>query len=272
MKEVDRTKQKPWKTKIKYFFSIKTPLYKTWWVYPLAFLLFVILVFLVPVIINELYKVGDGYITIWGASEVLAFYAVILSGIISITTVVVTVYCSKKDTDQQIRFYMSQTKIPFFTIIDVSQKDSKNHFRCDGQNRWSKEFNIHEPGKIPEEGLVEITVKNIGDGLALAPVYKIDMMASTIIPNNIVENNGYILLSFDLLRNLNEKYVQYHFAEGFDKINEGTVEYLTRIYFSYQNILGIDLQQEILVEIKFDFGTRQIILTINELSPQKVLI
>jgi hypothetical protein len=235
-------------------------------------LLFAILVFLVPIIINELYKVGDGYITIWGASQVLAFYAVILSGIISITTVVVTVYCSKKGTDQQIRFYMSQTQIPFFTIIDVSQKNSKNYFRCDGQNRWIKEFNIHEAGKIPEDGLIEITVKNIGDGLALTPSYQIDMMASTIIPNNIVENNEYILFSFDLLRNLNDKYIRYHFVEGFETLSEGNAVYLTRIYLKYKNMLGIDLQQEILVEIKFDFATRQIILTVNELSPQKVLI
>ena len=98
------------------------------------------------------------------------------------------------------------------------------------------------------------------------------MMASTIIPDNIVENNKYLLLSFDLLRNLNEKYVRHHFVEGFEKYNTGTVVYFTRIYLNYKNILGVDLQQEILVEIEFDFSTKLITIKVNELSPQRVLI
>ena len=272
MKEIDRTKPKTMKEKIKSIFGIKTPIYKTWWLYPLVFVLFIFLVFIVPVIINELYQVGDGYITLWGASEVLAFYAVVLSGIISITTVLVTVYCSKKGTDRQIRFYMSQTKTPFFTIQIVSQKGSRDNFYQDGHRQWIKEFQISEPGKLPEDGIIEITVKNIGDGIALAPSYKIDMMASTIVPDNIVENNKYMLISFDLLRNLNEKYVQYHFVEGFGKISTGTVMYFTRISLEYKNILGVVLQQEILIEIEFDFRSKQIILKVNELSPQKIII
>ena len=98
------------------------------------------------------------------------------------------------------------------------------------------------------------------------------MMASTIIPDNIVENNKYLLLSFDLLRNLNEKYVRHHFVGGVEKYNTGTVVYFTRIYLNYKNILGADLQQEILVEIEFDFSTKLITIKVNELSPQRVLI
>ena len=272
MKEIDRTKPKTPIEKLKSILKLKTPLYRTWWLYPLALLMFVVLVFVIPIIINELYKVGDGYIALWGASEILAFYAVILSGVISITTVIVTVYCSKKGTDRQIRFYMSQMKTPFFTTELVSQKGNADSFYYDGHRRWIKEYHVLEPGNLPENGLIEITVKNIGEGIALAPSYQIDMMASTIIPDNIVENNKYLLLSFDLLRNLNEKYVRHHFVEGFEKYNTGTVVYFTRIYLNYKNILGVDLQQEILVEIEFDFSTKLITIKVNELSPQRVLI
>jgi len=272
MKEIDRTTPKTTKEKIKSIFGIRIPFYKTWWLYPLALLLFIVLVFIIPVIINELYIVGDGYITLWGASEVLAFYAVILSGIISITTVIVTVHCSKKGTDRQIKFYMSQTKTPFFVVDLVSQKDSKIYFDQNGHRQWVKEYPISEPGKLPEEGIIEIAVKNIGEGIALSPAYKVDMMASTIIPDNIIENNKYIILSFDLLRNLNEKFVVYHFTEGFEKYDDSFVVHYTRIYLEYKNMLGVDLRQEILVEIKFDFGSKKIELKVNELSPQKVLI
>lgn len=167
---------------------------------------------------------------------------------------------------------MSQMKTPFFTTELVSQKGNADSFYYDGHRRWIKEYHVLEPGNLPENGLIEITVKNIGEGIALAPSYQIDMMASTIIPDNIVENNKYLLLSFDLLRNLNEKYVRHHFVEGFEKYNTGTVVYFTRIYLNYKNILGVDLQQEILVEIEFDFSTKLITIKVNELSPQRVLI
>ncbi len=271
MKEIDHTKPRSAKDRIKTIFAVKTPFYKTWWLYPVVIVLFVLLVFVVPVIINELYKIGDGYITLWDASDVLSFYAVILSGIISITTVIVTVHYSKKDTDRQIRLSMGQTKTPFFTLQIVTQKDSATNFYRVGHRQWSKEFLISEPGKLPDDGLIEITVKNIGDGLALAPSYKIDMMASTIIPDNIVENNKYMVLSFDLLRNLNEKYVQHHFVEGFQKLTAGTAVYYTHIYLDYQNMLGVNLQQELLIEIGFDFSSKKIKVDVNELSPQKVL-
>lgn len=272
MREIDYTKPRSIKDKTKAIFSVKTPVYKTWWLYLVIIALFVLLVFVVPVIINELYKAGDGYITLWDASDVLAFYAVILSGIISISTVIVTVHYSKKSTDRQISFSMGQTKTPFFILDRVSQKDSKKYFDCNGHRQWSKSYTVLESGKLSEEGIIEITARNIGDGIALAPSYQVDMIASTIIPDNIVLNNKYILLSFDLMRNLNEKYVLPHFIDGFAKLNTGTVVHYTRIFLYYQNTLGIKLQQEILIELGFDFSRKQVVLTVNELSPQKVLV
>ena len=73
MKEIDHTKPRSAKDRIKTIFAVKTPFYKTWWLYPVVIVLFVLLVFVVPVIINELYKIGDGYITLWDASDVLSF-------------------------------------------------------------------------------------------------------------------------------------------------------------------------------------------------------
>lgn len=106
MKEIDHTKPRTIKDKMKYWFCVKKPLYRTWWLYPPIVLLFLVLVVGIPIAINEAYKVGEGYITMWGAADVLSFYAVILSGIISISALIVTIYHSKRETDRQLRFYM----------------------------------------------------------------------------------------------------------------------------------------------------------------------
>ena len=217
MKEIDHTKPKSRKDKIRRWLAIKKPIYKTWWLYPCAILLIVAFVVGIPIAINEAYKVGEGYITVWGGPDILSFYAVVLSGIISITALIVP-----------------------------------------------------EPGKLEadETGPIEIIVKNIGDGLALEPSYQVDMFASTVIPDNAIEKGNYIVLSYDFHRNLNDKYVYYHFKDGFDSFKEGLVIHYTRINLCYKNMLGIALQQQILVELHFDFEHKNITVQINALSPQ----
>lgn len=270
MKEIDHTKPRTLKDKIKFWFCVRKPLYKNWWLYPPIVLLFLLLVVGIPIAINEAYKVGEGYITMWGAADVLSFYAVILSGIISISALIVTIYHSKRETDRQLRFYMGQSKAPFFIIDRIAQSGSKRKFRKNESRQWIKEYVIPEPGKLEagEDGHIEIIVKNIGDGLALEPSYQVDMFASTIIPDNVIEKDKHIVLTYDLQRNLNDKYVNHHFVDGFANISGGGVIHYTRIKLNYQNMLGIELHQQILVELVFDFGEKNFTLRVNELSPQ----
>lgn len=51
-------------------------LFRKWWFW---IIIAIFMMFGVPVIINELYKLNKGYITIWGASDVLSFYGAVLS-------------------------------------------------------------------------------------------------------------------------------------------------------------------------------------------------
>lgn len=51
-------------------------LFSKWWFW---IIIAIFMMFGVPVIINELYKLNKGYITIWGASDVLSFYGAVLS-------------------------------------------------------------------------------------------------------------------------------------------------------------------------------------------------
>lgn len=63
-----------------------------WWFYLILF----IVTLIVPFIINELYKVGGGYITKWDAADVLSFYGSYLTFIGTVILGVVAIYQNKK--------------------------------------------------------------------------------------------------------------------------------------------------------------------------------
>lgn len=44
-------------------------------------LLVVFISFVIPIVINELYKRNDGYLTVWGGADVLSFYGAVISAI-----------------------------------------------------------------------------------------------------------------------------------------------------------------------------------------------
>ena len=62
--------------------------------------------------------------------------------------------------------------------------------------------------------------------------------------------------------------MNHHFVDGFANMSGGSVIHYTRINLDYQNMLGIELHQQVLVEIVFDFGEKSITLRVNELSHQ----
>ena len=56
----------------------------------------ILLIVGVPIIINESYKVNYGYITVWGAADVLGYYGSVLGSIIAVTTLAITIVFTKK--------------------------------------------------------------------------------------------------------------------------------------------------------------------------------
>lgn len=54
-----------------------------------------VLIFGIPIIINECYKHG-GYITMWGAADILSYYGTILGAFIAIATLVTTIIFTRK--------------------------------------------------------------------------------------------------------------------------------------------------------------------------------
>ena len=63
----------------------------------LAILFFVIVV---PICINECYKIGSGYITEWGAADVLSYYGTALGATATATAMVATITFTRKQIDR----------------------------------------------------------------------------------------------------------------------------------------------------------------------------
>lgn len=49
-----------------------------------------------PILINECYKIGAGYITIWNADDVLAYYGAVVAALMGVLGVYLTVYANQE--------------------------------------------------------------------------------------------------------------------------------------------------------------------------------
>ena len=217
----------------------------------------------IPVLINESYKVDAGYITIWGAADVLSFYAVILSGLITIGVLAVTIYYNKKDTEKQINLVRSQVNVPFLIIEKVYLDNGQGDFdeSQDGLT-WKKEYGISKYKK--DLGKIIIVVRNIGEGIAIAPKYQIDLPIELtgIIPK-FVKKDDALELTYDLYGVLVEKV-------GADSITRDFPKFDTCLTLTYQNTLGVNFRQEITLQHTRKVNKNAVELLVNSISHQYI--
>lgn len=50
----------------------------------------------IPIIINELYKIGTGYMTVWGAADLLSYYGTVLGSCVTVGALIITILFTKK--------------------------------------------------------------------------------------------------------------------------------------------------------------------------------
>lgn len=74
---------------------------KTWIKWCLLGLLVVAALVGVPILINECYKVGSGYVTIWNADDVLSYYGTIVGAAIAVATIAVTITFNRKQIQRE---------------------------------------------------------------------------------------------------------------------------------------------------------------------------
>ena len=98
-----------------------------WWFY---LILFFIVTLIVPFAINELYKVGSGYITKWEAADVLSFYGSYLAFIGTVIFGVVAIYQNQKLHQLNMELLKLQ-QAQYISIVTISKLEiSKQSVTC----------------------------------------------------------------------------------------------------------------------------------------------
>mgnify|MGYP001081985209 CR=1 FL=1 len=82
--------------------------YKSWKIWCML-VAAILLVVLLPVGINEAYKIGEGYITVWTGSEFLAYYGTILGAVSTIIALVGTIVFTRRQILFE-RYIQSETE------------------------------------------------------------------------------------------------------------------------------------------------------------------
>lgn len=226
----------------------------------------IILVVIVPIIINELYKIKDGYITLWTAADVLAFYSVVLSGIITIGALIATIYYSRKETERQIKATFSQTNVPFFVIKKVFFKNNREDFlESEDRLNWTKEY---VPNEFASDNVeISIELENIGDGIALSPISSIETNQTQSqfflekLPQFIVKDGNFIL---DYMPS------KIIIAETRSAIlcNHNS-SFISSIILKYQNTWGVSYSQTIELQHEWVYKQNKIIIKIGSISPHQ---
>ena len=268
MKEIDNTKPINYFVRIKKFFSFKKPLLKNFWFYFSIVTVSFFLIFIIPIIINELYKKNSGYITLWGASDVLSYYAVILTGLISVSILAFTIYTTKKETNKQIKFQLSQAQYPFYQIDWIRINETNAHFIKNENQKWEYVFKINNNCELinSKDKTIDIHLNNIGNSIALNSSYSVNMFASTLISDYAVNQKEGIILKYDLGKNLQDEYVHKSMIQTQKAHGDATTTYYTRISVNYKNIWDIELKQTIVIELLY-VPTKNIInVSINPAS------
>lgn len=245
----------------------KAPFQKSIWRKIFLFFAIVVtttlLVFGIPLLINELYKINDGYLTLWSAADVLAYYSEILGGVISIGALIATIYYTKKDTDKQIRFSQSQYNVPFFIIDLVYQsEDHKNFTKSDDGVTWQKKISISRQQTGQKE--IIIALKNIGEGIAIAPIYEIDSLPLPSANNPIYIATGEkFVLKYNPYKVLEKKF-------GAHFLPDKSQSFDVCITLYYQNVSGISYTQDINLLHNCDIERNSLEIMISDIFPQKV--
>ena len=95
-----------------------------WWFY----LMILGITLLIPFIINEAYKYGKGYVTLWGAEDVLSFYGTYLSFWGTVILGVVAIYQNK--TAHRLNQQMQKMQqAQFISMVSVEAVEVKKKGR-----------------------------------------------------------------------------------------------------------------------------------------------
>lgn len=108
------------------------------WMWGVVLALFLIAAFIGPVIINWLYKIGPGWVTMWEAPDMLSYYGTILGAAVTAFSLILTIAFTRKQIARA-RFlegnrdkWEKVDSIITKTLVDVSPLNLCNSEKLDG--------------------------------------------------------------------------------------------------------------------------------------------
>ena len=107
------------------------------WV-PILFIVGIaIFVFGVPIVINEAYKAGPGYVTMWGAAEVLSFYGSVLGAVVTAASLFATIWFTRKQIvrdrflERNLERWHKAEDVVTQALMDISPLNMRNAEKLD---------------------------------------------------------------------------------------------------------------------------------------------
>lgn len=104
-----------------------------------------VFIFIIPIVINELYKTGKGYKTIWNGADVLSYYGSVLSSIGGILGVFFSIRYAQREYKEDSR----QRILPFVATEFLMAQDEFEKF-CKNENNIN-EKNYYAITCLPEK-------------------------------------------------------------------------------------------------------------------------
>lgn len=242
----------------------------------------------IPILINECYKAGGGYITMWGASDVLSYYGTVVGAIVGVLGVYLTVCVSNKnyrdDARNRILPYIAINVMnirqpdPFLQglgeedyammgndpIIEQSLEGKAwNHlyFVIDGKGkiRVAEKLSDDESERLKETAVTWIRAKDRKMYICDADVVSMPFVMDNI-GNGAAKNlrmsfsylNSKQFFKTEIILKPNEKFYVHIFSEKEFKTIEG--DYVFSVY--YEDISGNEYEQLFPVEIVEENGNR----------------
>lgn len=217
----------------------------------IVFFVSITLVFGIPIFINEVYKASEGYTTLWGASDVLAYYAVILSGIITILVLIATIHHNKEMCDKQLHSYKTQSKVPFYVVKDVVCENG-DLFTSSLDNSWTHSFHHNKDGFVINPTII-ISLENIGDLTIGKPNCK---SYNEAIESYSQSNHTNININYNIQhcidKHWNPRNTNYNII-----IND-------IIYLEYKNIFGVEFKQNLIIEYTLIYNSNNVNIKVND--------
>ena len=109
----------------------------------------------IPLIINELYKVNSGYITMWGASEVLSYYGTILGAGATIIAVYFTIHFTQKQICYETKVQQEKQK---WEQVDKLLRD---HFKLAMPTEIMKIYSFFDYQSNPNTYIEKIRLRTV---------------------------------------------------------------------------------------------------------------